>query len=526
MEKNKKEKSNKKNEAQENKNAIPNNTENKELVVKKEKTFKDKKAKWLRQTSLTVVLILIIVAACIGINILVEEVNIADIDFTKDKVFSLSDMSKSMIGGIDKEVEIMLINPDMINQMVGTNYNGIEDVAKKYNSVNKKIKITIIDDVNSVPEIAEEYGLMADSTGVIVKSAEKEKLLSIYDIYTSDYTTGQLKNVSEEALTNAIIDVTTEEKSVIYYLTGHEKYSVDYVYYFRADLEEEAYEFNELDLLTAGEVPEDCSVLMITSLASDLTEPEKDSILAYINKGGKIILFADPNTTGEDLPNFQKVLDEYGIELDEGIMLEEDSDRMLLGTPNAILVTVSPYTSVTKAANMNMNACFMNSGRIEIADSEELEELGVQAETLATTGADSYYRTNYSLAATAGKTDADEEAGNATVGALLKKTIDDDTTSEMIVYANNIFVTNMQVQISQIATIPALDLYNNEDLAMNSVAYLSGRDNMITIRKDIEVTTYTVTDEQNTIILSIRFTIPVVIMLAGIIVWQYRRRKK
>ncbi len=199
---------------------------------------------------------------------------------------------------------------------------------------------------------------------------------------------------------------------------------------------------------------------------------------------------------------------------------------MLLGTPNAILVTVSPYTSVTKETNMNMNACFMNSGRINIADSEELEELGVQVETLATTGENSYYRTDYSLAVTAGKTDDDEDAGSATVGALLKKTIDDDTTSEMIVYANNIFVTNVQVQISQTSAVAALDLYNNEDLAMNSVAYLSGRDNMITIRKDIETTNYTVTDEQNTIILSIIFTIPVVIMLAGIIVWQYRRRKK
>ena len=425
-------------------------------------------------------------------------------------------MSKSMISGIDQEVSITIYNMN----------ESIEDFAKKYNSENKNIKVDVVEDLSSRPDITDEYGITSDSSIIIVSSGEKEKLLSSYDLYTTDYTTYQTKDITEEALTNAIIDVTTEEKPAIYYLTGHEKYSVDYVYYFKADLEDEAYEFNELDLLTAGEVPEDCSVLIISSLASDLTEAEKDAILNYIDKGGKIILFADPNTSGDELPNFQEVLDEYGVELDEGIMLEEDSDRMLLGTPNAIIVTVSPYTSVTKATNMNMNACFMNSGRIEIADSEELEKLGVQAETLATTGPNSYYRTNYSLAVNTGKTDADEEAGSATVGALLKKTINDDTTSEMIVYANNIFITNVQVRISQTSAVVALDLYNNEDLAMNSIAYLSGRDNMITIRKDVETTSYTVTDEQNTIILSIIFTIPVVIMLAGIIVWQYRRRKR
>ena len=362
---NKKEKSNKKNEAQKNKNTIPDNTENKELVVKNKKTFKEKKAKWLRQTSLTVALILIIVAACIGINILVEEVNIADIDFTQDKVYSLSDMSKSMISGIDKEVTITIFNMN----------ESVEDFAKKYNSENKNIKVEVVEDLSTRPDITDEYGITSDSNIIIVSSGDKEKLLSSYDLYTTDYTTYQTKDITEEALTNAIIDVTTEEKPVIYYLTGHEKYSVDYVYYFRADLENEAYEFNELDLLTAGEVPEDCSVLMISSLASDLTEAEKDAILNYIDKGGKIILFADPNTSGDEMPNFQEVLDEYGVEIDEGIMLEEDSDRMLLGTPNAILVTVSPYTSVTKETNMNMNACFMNSGRINIADSEELEEL-------------------------------------------------------------------------------------------------------------------------------------------------------
>ena len=96
----------------------------------------------------------------------------------------------------------------------------------------------------------------------------------------------------------------------------------------------------------------------------------------------------------------------------------------------------------------------------------------------------------------------------------------------MIVYSNNIFVTNVQVRISEASAVAALDLYNNEDLAINSIAYLTGRDNMITIRKNVETTSYTVTDEQNNIILSIIFTIPLLIIIAGIIVWQYRRRKK
>ncbi len=498
-----------------NKKTEKENKASKDLIVKKEKPYKERKGKWLRQTSLTVLLILIIIAVCIGINLFVEEKNFADFDVTEDKIYSLSDMSVQIANSIDKDVEIIIINMT----------ESVEDFANKYNSVNDKIKVEVIDDVTSRPDLTDEYGITADSSVVIVKCGDKDKTLTSYDLYTTDYTTYQTKDTTEEALTNAIIDVTTEEKPVIYNLTGHNKYSSDYLYYFSADLEEEAYQFEDLDLLTTGEVPEDCSVLMITTLAEDITEAERDAILSYIDKGGKIILFTDPNTTGNEMPNFQAVLDKYGVGISEGVMLEQDADKMLYGTASAILVTVSPYTSVTSDANMNMNACFMSPGRIDIADSEKLEELGVEVETLATTSENSFYRTDYSITS-GSKTDDDEDAPNETVGALLKKKINDDTTSELIVYSNNIFITNLQIQLNTQYYSYALDFYNNEDLAMNSIAYLTDRDNMITIRKDTETTAYTVTQEQNTIILTIIFAIPIMIIIIGIIVWQVRRRKK
>ena len=41
-----------------------------------------------------------------------------------------------------------------------------------------------------------------------------------------------------------------------------------------------------------------------------------------------------------------------------------------------------------------------------------------------------------------------------------------------------------------------------------------------------EAVTYTATETENRIILTIIFAIPLVIIVAGIIVWQIRRRKK
>lgn len=495
-------------------NEKSNKKDKKDIIVKKEKEENKGTGKWIKNTSLTVLLILIIIAICILINLAVEKANFSDIDVTADKVYSLSEKSIDIAKSIDKDVEIMLINMGETEK----------EFANKYASLNKKIKLDIIDDVSSRTDLTDEYGITADTSVIIIKCGDKEKILSSSDLYTIDYSTYETKDTTEEALTNAIISVTTDENPVIYTLTGHNKYPSDYMYFFTQDLESEAYEVNELDILTTGSVPKDCSVLMITTLSEDLTKKERDEIIKYIDKGGKIILFADPNATGKKMPYFQDVLDEYGVSLSEGKMLERDTNRMLYNTPSAILVTVSENTSVTRASDMNMKACFMTSGRIEIADSSKLEKLNVEVETLATTGENSFYRTDYDIDDSEGFTNSDEEDGYATVGALLKKTVDEDKTSELIVYANNMFITNMVINSSQ-GNAYVLDYYNNEDLAMNSIAYLADRDNMITIRKNVEVTAYTVTEQQNMIILAIIFAIPLFSIIIGIVVWLVRRRK-
>lgn len=483
---------------------------------KKEKNLKSGKNRWIRKTSLTVLLVLIIIVVCIGINLAVEIANFPDLDVTSDKVYSLSERSEDITKSIDKDINIMAINQS----------DSTIDFINKYASLNDKIQIEVIDNLEERTDLINEYGITADVSAVIVQCGEKEKILSSSDFYTYDYSTFEIIDTTEEAITNALVSVTTDENPVIYFLTGHNLYDTQYTYFFTEDLKTEAYEVNELDLLTTDGVPDDCSVLMITTLSEDITEMERDYILDYINDGGKIILFSDPNANGEEMPNFQEVLDQYGVSISEGILYEQDSSKMLYQTPTAIIITVNEYTSVTKETNMNISACFISSGKLEIADSDELEELGVSAEILATTSSETFYRTDYSLTSDS-MTDTDEEAGYSVVGALLQKTIDDDTTSELIVYANNLFITNLVIQNSEQGYYSyVLDYYNNEDLAMNSVAYLSDRDNMITIRKDVEITTYLATDLENKVILSIIFAIPAIIVIIGIIVWVHRKRKK
>lgn len=492
--------------------------ESKDIVKTKEKKSSNEVIKkWLSKTSLTIILIAIIIGAYVAINLLTEKANLSDIDLTKDKIFTLSETSKTIIHNINQDVEIILVKMDTYSQSV-------VDFAYKYKKENDKIKITEVSNVTKYPELTAEYNLTENTYEIIVRSGKEEKIISTSDLYTYDYSTGKEKDLTEEAITNALLSVTTENKPKLYFVSGHNDNLEYYLTDFKKSLEDEANTVESLDLLTTAKVPDDCSALVITTLNNDLKTVERDAILKYIKAGGKIILFTDANVAKTNMPNFQKVLDEYGVSISEGIMIEQDTSKMLSGSPSAIIVTVNEGSSVTDKINMSMNACFINSGKINLADDEKMEKLGVTSEILATTSDKAFYRSDLSISTTS-KVSGDEE-GKAVVGALLTKKIDDDKTSKLIVYSNNVFITNMQVAINSQYYIYAYELYNNQDLALNSISYLTGREDTILIRKDTEVSTYTVNEKQQIIILTIIFAVPVLIVIAGIIIWQVRRRRK
>ena len=66
----------------------------------------------------------------------------------------------------------------------------------------------------------------------------------------------------------------------------------------------------------------------------------------------------------------------------------------------------------------------------------------------------------------------------------------------------------------------------NKDIILNSISHLTERTDTITIRKDDDSETYTVTAQQNLIIKIIIFSIPIIIIAIGIVVWIVRRRKR
>ena len=481
------------------------------------------KKKWLINGTKTCVLILIIIAAFIGINYGMQKLELTPIDLTKENLYTLSNDSKEKVKNIDKDVNIYFVGY--------SNEDSVVDLAKQYKKVNEKIIAEAID-INERVDIAQKYGIESDTTGIIVECGEKSKILSSNDLYTYDSTTYETIDITEEKLTYAIESVTTDKVPVVYTLEGYSEFTLsNNMKYLSVYLGNEIMDIKTLNILSTGKVPDDCDTLMITTPSKDFDEIATNAIIEYINKGGNILWLNGAYGVEQNFPNVQKVLDVYGVKAFEvGIIMETDSSKMILNSPEMIIPSIG-YSDITSKISSDLGIMLIDATKINLKSDEELEKLKVEKTDLLTSNETAFFRKNVQITSNS-KTDSDE-SGTFTIAAQLVKTIkeDDEETEEntgvkstLVIIGENYFVSDYPISSS--TQTPAISVYNNKDLVINSIAYLTDRENDITLRKTTGTVTYTATNQEDTIVRCIIFAVPVVIIIAGIVIWQIRRRKK
>ena len=117
-------------------------------------------------------------------------------------------------------------------------------------------------------------------------------------------------------------------------------------------------------------------------------------------------------------------------------------------------------------------------------------------------------------------------SGRFNLAELVEKKITDDKKSTLVAFANATYITSYTVQLGNSYGTP-ITLRNNKDIILNTVSYLTNREDAIRIRKDTgNVVFATLTEQQDIIVKIIIFTIPAAIILAGIIITIVRKNKK
>lgn len=503
-------------------------TEKVSKKVKKEKTEKTNKfiqtikKKWLIDSSKTILLVVIVLAFFVGITVLMQKLNLTPIDLTEDKLFTLTEESKEQVKNINKDINIYFVGYSDDNSTL--------DLAKQYTKANDKIKVEAVTSENR-PDLVQKYGIETDSEGIIIESGSQYKVLSSSDLYTYDSTTYESINVAEEKLTAAIKSVSVKELPKVYFLSGYSSFSLTSgMQYFNMYLENEVNEVKTLDILSEGKVPDDCNTLVIATPEKDFDDVATNAIIDYINKGGNVLWLNAAMAQSKELTNVNKILALYGVKpFEVGIIRETDSSKMVSDSPDLIMPEIQ-YSDVTNKLHDSEGVIFINATKINVASDEELEALNITKTELIKTSENAYFRTNFENSSNA--VQQGEEQTSFLVGAQFNKRISEaneetgekEITSKLIIYGENFFISDYQ--LTKTTQTPMVAYRKNKDLVLNSIAYLSDREEDITVRKSTGSITYTATEQENRIILAIITIVPLLIIIVGIVVWIRRKRKK
>jgi ABC-type uncharacterized transport system involved in gliding motility auxiliary subunit len=379
-----------------------------------------------------------------------------------------------------------------------------EDLFKQYASYSGgRFKWEVVDPDRS-PGLAKRYGVETYGTVVLDTKTKSERV----------------NDAEEEKLTNALIKVTREGKSVVYVIKGHGEHdpaSTDRAGFSeaKAAVEKANYEVKELLLVRAPKVPEDAAVVILPGPKNDLFPPELETLDSYIARGGKVLFMANPFQAD----GLKRYLARYGIALGDNLVIDRLS-RAFGG--DFVVPAIFQYEDhpITKGFG-NMLTFFPLTRSVGVAP--KLPK-GVTAQALAKSGPGSWGETTRAeLDKGAVQQDARDTPGPLPVAAVATIDATNPPEGKPSVKARIVVFGSSNVASNQF-----LNVQGNKDLFLNAVSWLAEEEELIAIRpKEGKHTPLILTAAQGKVILWLPLAVlPGAVMLGGIVVVIRRRSSR
>ena len=467
--------------------------------------------KHIKNGSYTMVMSVIFIAVVIVINMIVSTIpsKYSEIDISSQKLYSIGDETKEMLKDLEKDVTIYQIAQS------GSEDENIANLLKKYEDESKHIKVEQKDPVVN-PKFVSQYtsdDLSANS--LIVVCGDRNKVIDYNNMYETsiDYQTYSSQTTGfdgEGQITSAIGYVTSENLPVLYTVEGHGEKDMDSS--VKEDIEKANMDIKSLNLLTEGSVPDDADCLFIDSPSTDFSSDEKDAIIEYLEDGGKAMIFSDYTT--EDMPNFDAILENYGVQRVDGVVFEGDNQHYAMQMPYYLVPTINSTDASSETASAGYYVLAPYAQGIKKLD--DVRDT-VTIESILTTSDQAYSKTDLN-SSTIEKEDGDVE-GPFDLGVSITESLDDDKETQIVYYSTS---NLMDSQTNQMVS------GGNEKLIMESLKWMTDTEESASVSipsKSLEVSYLTITDYDAAFwkICTIAL-IPGLFLVIGFVVWIKRRK--
>ncbi len=291
-------------------------------------------------------------------------------DLTRERAFTLSDHSAGILEGIDTDVEILaFFRGDAQEQRT---FRGMTDRMMERTD---RLRVTWIDPLRQ-PRLAEDNDVTSEQGTVILRTSEgREQRLD--------------SDLSEEALIKKIVLLLSDTEHKICWSLGHGEPDPDDEFGERGlgvaviQLEELNYQVMRQMVPTEGIDPS-CEALIIARPTLEWQSWELEALAAYLGGGGRVLLMIEPMGS----PELSDELIRYGIRLRPDVVLDLNPGNQMMGVDDPSFVVLHGANLLSHPITANLAAAVV----LPIARSVEadIDAEGVTAQPVLQTSLDAW----------------------------------------------------------------------------------------------------------------------------------------
>lgn len=475
--------------------------------------------------AVTAAAIAVVILLNIAAGLLVDRFPDLKVDFTAEKSFAISEDTKDFMSRLSKDVKLYIIADEKDFDAGGTYFVQAKQLLEKMAaSSNGKFTYEFVNATEN-PNFTQKYPKIdwttKDTVGVLT-CGEQYKGLAITDCFTYDEQVFQMYQsyqwtgtTIEQAVVKGALNVTTEDKVVVDVMTGEGESGTEGYEGLTALLTDNAYQVNEVSLLS-GKLDENAKVVLLFAPLTDISDESLKTLRDWLDNGGsygRTLIYvpnADPRVGDPKTPNIDSLLSDWGMELEKGYVYEGDPSHRLNGySAFSYVADYGDYyidnlknktipVLVEYAMGINIKSADTAHALLKTSDKSGIYPLGTDG--------------NFDM-------EANIKGEPIAVAAEGKKE-GSDSASNVVVFGSKVMLSSSDLNESS---------FNNGAFFMNIVNTVADKDDdtVVIESKPMDNSTLGKPDEatSNAILIIFAYVLPVLILALGIVLWIRRRNR-
>ena len=468
-------------------------------------------------------------------------------DITSSQRHALAPQTIQIVSGLTRTVEVhAFFLPGVVEG------EALKSMLDGFAEHSDRFEVSFHDPLTE-PIVAREFEVTSEFGTVVLRSGDDtQRLESRFD---------------EEAVVNALVRLTAGTEHVVCFTEGHEEVDPDDdtsavgVGAAIVKLEGQNYTVKRTFPAREGRIPEDCEVVVVGDPQVDFLPAEREMLAAHVASGRSLVVMLEPTRT----PGLATDLGRYNIAVGDDLVLEQNPSYQLVGGDASYIVLAGDSFDFHPITNPIRGAVLMRVVR-SVAQLDP-DMTGINVQELAKTSAFAWGEADYDA-----PTELQPDPGRDRMGPVPVMAVAEVTDPSVIGVGSTRVVIGGEASAPQpaeatappegaeapevpavvepadagvpdftpnaggkvvvigdvdFATNELLDQFNNRDLLLNTLAWVAGEEDQVSIRSaDGGGGRFNMTEGQFLIVGVLSLLVaPGLAVMGGVGAWRDRRRR-